>query len=115
MEGPLVAPPEENAISTPTSTPIFDPKVLVDHLSSLLIVTLGATKSELEAYPSLLSQSELSETLQRCSRFTSDSQAALYVRKDVEADAHHTNGTNGSACKYTRYRTMRNKILTVLL
>jgi dynein heavy chain 1, cytosolic len=99
MEGPLVAPPGANGVANTPTPPTFDPQVLVEHLSNLIIVTLGASKSDLEAYPSLLSQSESAETLQRCSRFASESQAALYVRKDVETDSLHTNGTNGTTRK----------------
>ena len=98
MEGPLVAPPGANGIASAASPPTFDPQALVDHLSNLITVTLGASKSDLESYPSLLSQSELQDTLQRCSRFASESQAALFVRKDVETERLHTNGTNGTTC-----------------
>ncbi|KAF2103413.1 dynein heavy chain [Rhizodiscina lignyota] len=102
MEGPLVAPPGANGIANAASPPTFDPQVLVDHLSNLITVTLGAPKSDLEAYPSFLSQSELPETLQRCSRFASEPQAAaLYVRKDVEAEPLHTNGANVPSQRFT--------------
>lgn len=97
MEGPLVAAPGANGIANAASPPTFDPQLLVDHLSNLITVTLGATRADLEAYPSLLSQSETTDTLQRCSRFALESQAALYVRKDV--DNTQTNGTNGTTCQ----------------
>lgn len=101
MEGPL--PGASNGISAPPTPPppTFDPQLLVDHLASLITVTLGASLPELEEEPSLLSSSERDGTLQRVSRFAAESQAALYVRKDVEADTTTTNGTNGTACKYT--------------
>lgn len=96
MEGPL--PGASNGISTPTTPPppTFDPQVLVDHLANLVTVTLGASGPELEREPSLLSPSERDATIQRVSRFAAETQAALYVRKDVEAETTTTNGTNGT-------------------
>lgn len=98
MEGPL--PGASNGITTPSTPPppTFDTQVLVEHLASLVSVTLGASASDLEVEPSLLCSSELESTRQRVSRFAAESQAVLYVRKDVEADTSQTNGTNGTAC-----------------
>lgn len=105
MEGPLPGAPD-NGISSPATPPpaTFDPQILVDHLASLVIVTLGASSDELEREPSLLAPSEHEGTLQRVSRFAAESQAALYVRKDVQTDTAATNGTNGTTCEWRASR-----------
>jgi dynein heavy chain 1 len=59
-----------------------DPQILINHLSSLLQVTLGATEDELHHTDSLLGTSKLSETVQRCTRFAQEAQASsLYIQK----------------------------------
>ena len=60
----------------------IDPVRVVDHLTTLLEATLGATRQELEAPGSLLSRERKPDTVQRCSRFASDVQVALYIQKD---------------------------------
>ncbi|KAI9731342.1 MAG: hypothetical protein M1834_005245 [Cirrosporium novae-zelandiae] len=72
--------------------PTADPTVIVDHLVQVLQVTLGALRQDLESAGSLLSKPKYNETVHRCSRFASESQAALYVHKDVVA-ASPQNGT----------------------
>ena len=59
------------------------PNLVVDHLIDLLEVTLGASTEDLESVGSLLSQSKRNDTVQRCARFASESQVALYVKKDT--------------------------------
>ena len=71
-----------HAPSSIQSTTI-DPEVLVQHLVDLLEITLGASKDDLENTGSLLSESKRQDTIQRCTRFASESQVALYVLKDV--------------------------------
>ncbi|KAI4119433.1 MAG: hypothetical protein LQ345_000679 [Seirophora villosa] len=61
----------------------IDPETVVQHLTDLLEVTLGASSEDLQGYDSLLSPSRKQDTLQRCTRFASESQVALYVQKDV--------------------------------
>jgi dynein heavy chain 1 len=80
-----------NGVSTPETALLVDSGAVIQYLSEVLQVTLGAQKSELEAAGSLLSESKYSETLQRCTRFASESQVALYVQKDIVA-AEETNG-----------------------
>ncbi|KAI9871266.1 MAG: hypothetical protein M1830_003131, partial [Pleopsidium flavum] len=63
----------------------MDPSLVVHHLTELLQITLGASREDLEGPGSLLSKSKYTDTVQRCTRFASDSQVALYVRKDVVA------------------------------
>jgi dynein heavy chain 1 len=69
--------------------PTIDPTLVVEHLVALLHITLGATRRDLENIGSLLSKSRYADTVQRCTRFATESQVALYVQKDVilEADS----------------------------
>ena len=78
----------------PTST--IDPDLVVRHLIDLLEITLGASNEDLEGDGSLLSPAKRQDTVQRCTRFASESQVALYVQKDI-ANIDVPNGfTNGS-------------------
>lgn len=67
--------------SIPSTT--IDPNIVVQHLVDLLEITLGASKDDLEKPGSLLSESKRHDTVQRCTRFASEPQVALYVLKDV--------------------------------
>lgn len=78
-------------VAAPLQTTTPDPTNFVDYLVSVLQITLGALKADLEKPGSLLSSSNHGDTLQRCARFVRESQVALYVRKDVQA-ADHANG-----------------------
>lgn len=62
---------------------VVDPTLIVNYLTSVLEITLGATREELERPGSLLSQDSKLHTIQRCTRFASENQVALYVTKDV--------------------------------
>jgi hypothetical protein len=80
--------------------PSVDPKVVVQYLTEVLQVTLGATKEDLEGQGSLLSKAKYSETVQKCTRFASESQVALYVQQDI-VGTEEPNGTeneNGMSC-----------------
>ena len=72
----------------------IDPNLVVQHLTDLLEVTLGASKEDLERSGSLLSESRKQETIQRCTRFASESQVALYVQK-ISIAAEQSNGDHG--------------------
>ena len=74
-----------------TDTTVVDSATVIQYLTEVLQVTLGALKSELESAGSLLSDAKYHETAQRCMRFASESQVALYVQKDISA-AVETNG-----------------------
>ena len=69
----------------PSSNPVtaLNPNVVIQHLIDLLEVTLGASTEDLESHGSLLSSSKRQDTVQRCTRFASESQVALYVQKDL--------------------------------
>lgn len=79
-----VASPGANghAPSSIQSTTI-DPNLVVQHLVDHLEVTLGASAEDLESPGSLLCVPKRQDTIQRCTRFASESQNALYVLKDV--------------------------------
>jgi dynein heavy chain 1 len=84
MEVTSPASPSANGLAT-TAFPTIDPNLVVEYLASVIESTLGASRRELENVGSLLSKSRYSETVQRCSRFATESQAALYVQKDIAA------------------------------
>lgn len=80
----LVTPPGPGSPKTNGSDDFaIDPTVIVEYLASVLEITLGATRQELEHQGSLLSQESRGHTVQRCSRFASENQVALYVTKDI--------------------------------
>jgi dynein heavy chain 1 len=66
-----------------TDTFVVDPTLIVDYLASVLEITLGATRKDLEKYGSLLSPDSRPHTIQRCTRFASENQVALYVTKEI--------------------------------
>lgn len=80
-----------NGVSTSETAALVDSGAVIQYLTEVLQVTLGALKSELETAGSLLSAARYNETVQRCTRFTSETQVALYVQKDIAA-AEETNG-----------------------
>lgn len=61
----------------------ISPEAVVQHLTDLLEVTLGASSDDLEGPDSLFSTARRQDTLRRCTRFASESQVALYVQKDI--------------------------------
>jgi hypothetical protein len=59
----------------------FDPNILVEFLTDLAVLTLTASREDLQV--SLLSYPD---TFQRCARFAADSNPnAIYLRKDINA------------------------------
>ncbi|KAJ5607421.1 hypothetical protein N7537_004040 [Penicillium hordei] len=80
-----------NGPSTPEAAALVDSGAVIQYLTEVLQVTLGAQRSELESAGSLLSESRYNETLQRCTRFASEAQVALYVQKDI-VTVEETNG-----------------------
>ncbi|KAL9625204.1 MAG: hypothetical protein Q9160_000606 [Pyrenula sp. 1 TL-2023] len=92
------------APAAPTERPpASDPLIVLEHLLSVIQITLGAARKDLESVGSLLSKSRHSETLSRCSRFASEPHVALYAQKDLQDD-DRTNGDshlNSSRHPYT--------------
>ena len=70
-------PPPSSAAAT------IDPEIVVRHLVDLLEITLEASRDDLKRKGSLLSEARKTDTVQRCTRFASESQIALYVQKTV--------------------------------
>lgn len=98
-----------------SASAIIDPEIVVRHLVDLLELTLGATKDDLERKGSLLSEARKSDTVQRCTRFASESQVALYVQKtfiatDLANGAANGHGPSGMLCHYIQHSA----ILTTL-
>ncbi|KAF2279064.1 uncharacterized protein EI97DRAFT_465408 [Westerdykella ornata] len=103
MEGPL-APGTSNGIRTPSPAPLTtDPQILLDYLTKLLEVNLGASEADLRAPGSLLSPSRLQDTLQRCTRFAQESQTVLYVLKERldETRIDQQDTLNGIPARYS--------------
>lgn len=76
---------------SPPTPATIDSGLVLRHLVDLLEVTLGASTEDLEGKGSILSDAKRSDTIQRCTRFASESQVALYVQKAVVS----TNLPNG--------------------
>lgn len=81
MESLVTTSPSTNGVGTP-AFPTIDPNIVVEYLAKVLEISLGASRKELESPGSLLSKSRYSETVQRCTRFATESQLALYVQKE---------------------------------
>lgn len=83
-----------NGRAPSSSTPAtINPDLVLRHLVDIIEITLGATTEELEGKGGILSEAKRTDTVQRCTRFASESQVALYVQKDVFA-ADIPNGTS---------------------
>jgi dynein heavy chain 1 len=81
MEGPVAVTTNGNGLHEPEPSGI-DPQLLLKYLSSVLHITLGASEHDLSTPQSLLGASREAETLQRCSLFAQEAQAAaLYFQK----------------------------------
>jgi dynein heavy chain 1 len=98
-----------NGVSTPDTAALVDSGAVIQYLTEVLQVTLGALKSELETAGSLLSEARYNETVQRCTRFASESQVALYVQKDI-AGAEETNGENEGPGESSPSATLGNTV-----
>lgn len=81
-----------NGLPPSNPLPAADPNTVAQHLTEVLQGTLGALKEDLESPGSLLSPAKYSETVQKCARFASEAQTALYVHKDI-VEAEEANGT----------------------
>jgi dynein heavy chain 1 len=92
MESLVTSPasPSTNGLAS-GAFPTIDSSVVVEYLASVLEITLGAKRKDLESAGSLLAKARYSETVQRCTRFATESQVALYVQKDIAAG----DGLNG--------------------
>lgn len=88
-QAPIPSP--NGAATTPFAA--IDPIRVVDYLTTQLQVTLGARKRELDAPGSLLSKASYQDTIQRCTRFATDTQTALYIQKEPALESQLENGS----------------------
>ena len=58
-------------------------ETVLRYLVDLLELLLGASTEDLKGKGSILSESKKNDTVQRCTRFASEAQVALYVQKDA--------------------------------
>ncbi|EJT78073.1 dynein heavy chain [Gaeumannomyces tritici R3-111a-1] len=77
-----VVSPGANGVGPP-AFPTMDGGKLVEHLRIVLGAALGATREELEAPDSLLSNAFYSDTLHRCTRFANEPQVSLLIQKEM--------------------------------
>ena len=84
----VVSPGANGHNPSPILSTAIDPSIVVRHLIDLLEITLGASTEDLESHGSLLSASKRHDTVQRCTRFASEPQVALYVLKDIVLADH---------------------------
>lgn len=102
MEAPLAPGAPNGSVRSPSpAPPSIDPHLIVKYLEKLLAANLGASEADLRAPGSLLSESRLGDTLQRCARFTQESQTVLYVLKDKaeESPTDSSEATNGESAE----------------
>ena len=93
VSAPPAQTPPANGVAA-ASLPTIDPERVVEHLSEVCKVALGATQEELEQPGNLLHKSRYSETVSRCTRFATDAQNVLYIQKDIAASSTVENGTD---------------------
>jgi len=91
MESLVTSPASPNGLPH-DGLPAMDPAIVVDYLASVLSITLGASRSDLESSGSLLSKAAYSNTLSRCNQFLQEGKF-LYVQKDIASDT----GLDGSS------------------
>ena len=89
----VLSPGVPNGTPAPTLTESPDASAVLEYLADVIQITLGAARKELEAVGSLLSKAKHADSLQRCGRFSSEPQVALYAQKDL-AHGPTTNGTS---------------------
>jgi dynein heavy chain 1 len=103
MEDPLVpvimngAAIDQSLTPAPPLTSTVDAQIIISYLESILHVTLGASRQELEANDSFLSPQNLPETLVKCQRFASEAQVALYVQQETLDDATEATQSDNDA------------------
>lgn len=77
---------------SPPPFPTIEPERVLEHLTSVCQIALGASKEDLEQPGNLLHGARYSETISRCTRFANDSQNVLYIQKDIAASSAVDNG-----------------------
>ncbi|KAL9059033.1 MAG: hypothetical protein Q9162_001421 [Coniocarpon cinnabarinum] len=92
--------PKINGYHTPQTAPenIINHDEILQYLTSLLRLTLGATQHDLESERSLLSHERKAETVERCNTFLQSNRIALYAAK--RAIAEQENGDTAAEGKF---------------
>lgn len=86
--GPIVA--SQPSPSSGTLVTPFNTSKLVDYVTEILCITLGADRAGLESPGSLFHEDRYNDTLGRLNRYASEPTVALYAMKNVaEADVPH--------------------------
>jgi dynein heavy chain 1, cytosolic len=75
--------PAANGVSPGPSFVAIDPEKVVQHLAAIVTIALGASHDDLLRDGNLLSPASYADTVQRCTRFATDSQVALYIQKEM--------------------------------
>lgn len=75
--------PVANGVPAGSSLVAIDPEKVVQHLAAIVTIALGASNDDLRRDGNLLSPSSYADTVQRCTRFATDSQVALYIQKEM--------------------------------
>ena len=123
----VLSPITPNGVASSDTSPSADPLVVLEHLSQVLQITLGAARRELEAVGSLLSKAKQADSLHRCARFASESQVALYAQKDIVEEeqldvfgpdtgklSHFAPGTSTDASSLRRETCVHSLVRTVI-
>jgi dynein heavy chain 1 len=91
VSAPVATPPINGVPAAPF--PTIEPERVVEYLTSVCTIALGATQEELEQSGNLLHNSRYGDTVSRCTRFATDTQSVLYIQKDIAASSAVENGT----------------------
>lgn len=89
-----------------------DPLTVLEHIANLIESTLGAARRELEAVGSLLSHANRADSLERCGRFATEGEVALYAQKDLVEETQingHTDEDKGTLVMVCRYFEVTDK------
>ena len=103
----MASPLSPNGVSSPGGGYSgFEVDVLLKHISDVLLLTLGASQTDLESTGSLLSRARLAETTTRVTRYATESQTALYIQKDVSA-SDTLDGVENKPCMWSSLNDTR--------
>lgn len=89
--------PGANGVASPTADPSIDPNRVLDHITVICQAALGATNEDLESPGSLLHKHRYSDTVQRCTRFATETPNTLYIQKDILPASTIQNGAEDSS------------------
>ncbi|KAI7931816.1 dynein heavy chain [Pyricularia oryzae] len=82
VASPPTASPGANGVGPPPFASV-DPERVIDYLTNLLEIALGATREELHAEGSFLSDNLRQDALKASSRFANDNHVSLLIQKEI--------------------------------